>query len=300
MRKLKITINPFFIMEGLTFYLLRGFEIWFLLMFCSFLQEGGQAYFSKYYILSDEPMVNEKLCIHFTPLGIRVESNFFEFNDKIFLHFIGTFIGLLVAITFLAFEFKLGAITAFTMAILRILPILPFEGGKITINFLSKHLGTLRISTCLIKIGVGIGYGFIIFGVTIILYTLLLLITSNFFVVTSEILKVTNFFILIGALFSIIGGYLVYVNKKSLYPITKRLFQGLASKGSKPIKGIKVNGTETPIELSFYINPFEEIFFFPKNKNSKCKGVSQQKVIAGILDNQGADWLWDYRKKNKI
>lgn len=300
MRKLKITINPFFIMEGLTFYLLESFDIWCLLMFISFLQEGGQAYFSKYYILSDEPIVNEKLYIIFTPLGIRVESKIFEFNNNLLLHFIGSFIGVLSAIIFLAFEFKLGAITAFTMATLRILPILPFEGGKITINFLSKHIGTLRISTCLIKIGVGIGYGFVIFGITIILYTLLLLSTSQFFIMTNEIWKYTNFYILLGMLFSIIGGYLIYINKKYLYPITKILFQGLASKGIKPIKGVSVKGTETPIELSFYINPFEEIFFFPKNKSIKCKGVSQQKVIVGILDNQGADWLWDYSKKNKI
>lgn len=253
----KITINPLFIIQGIMCYMFGFFDIWCFFMVCSFVSEMGQALITR-----DNTFM--KLCVHFTPIGIKVEDILPTFHNKLYYHFVGSIIdGLIVVICF-GFEYYNCLSYAFILAFFRLFPLLPFEGGKLILNMAGRWFGTLKIATIFTKIGLGFGYGVCIFGF------------------------VASYMFVEGLLFLTIGGYLIYSNKNILYPITKKLYTGLASITEKPIKEIEVNGTETPMELSFYLNPHEETLFFAKGK----RGVSQQKVVVGILEKEDASWLW--------
>lgn len=262
MGNFKITINPLFLMEGIICFLLGFGDIWVFCVGCSLFIELGQAYFT----INSEIT---KFCIHFTPISIKVEDVLPVFSKKLYRHFIGTGISLLVSFLCLGLELYNYASCAFVLAFVRMFPLLPFEGGKLLLNALGNWFGTIKVATLLTKIGAGCGYGIFIFGV---------MITGSYEM---------------GWICFPIGAYLVYCNNKILYPITKKLYQGLAVTGEKPIKEVTVRGTETPVELSFYLNPYEEIFFYAKG----MRGVSQQKVIVGILEKEDASWLWTRKQK---
>lgn len=258
MSNLKVTVNPLFLIEGIICITLGVADLWLFMVMCSLCCEMVQA-------LCIRTIEMTRMCVHFTPIVVKVEDVLPVFVDKMYKHFIGTGVAVFIGIMCFGFELNVYSKCAFAVAFVRLIPLLPFEGGKLVLDLIGKCFGTIKVASILTKIGMGYGYGLILFA----------MFTS---------LSFGGYFIL----FLPIGGYIVYSNKKILYPITKKMYQGLIMNGEKPVKEIIVKGTETPTQLSLYLNPYEEIFFSAKGK----RAVSQQKVVVGVLENEGAEWLW--------
>lgn len=259
--KSKITINPLFLIQGIGCYIFNIFDLWLFSMFCSFVSEFGQTMLCR-----DQDF--DRFCIHFTPIAVKVEDVLPTFYPKLQYHLIGSAIAIFIAITMFAFDFNVYCKCSMFVALFRLLPILPLQGGKFMLDVLGRCFGTLKVAVILTKIGLGFGYGVCIFSVFIsFAFDFLILLLP-------------------------IGGYLIFANKKMLYPIIRRLYDGLAIHCEKPLKEVNVNGDESPQELSFYLTPFYETIFFAKDK----RGVSEQKVIVGLLEEKDASWLWKAKK----
>ncbi len=263
MGKKKVVLHPLFILEGIMAIVFDVKLIFVLWVCCSICCELGQAIFMMYRAeKKGEYIVYTKL--HFTPIGVRMDGRLPQFSKKAYDHLFGSLVGILLAVGWFAWEETGFSFVSFVVALLRLCPILPFEGGKIIMILGGLWKGTVHTAIVLTKIGVGCGYAFCMFGGAML------------------------FFSPIGLFILLWGVYLLNYNKKALYPLTKSIYEDLVVRGDKPFREIVVRGDESPFELSFYLNPHEEVIFSAKGK----LGVSQQKVIVGLLEEKDAAWLW--------
>ncbi|MFI3175746.1 MAG: hypothetical protein R3Y53_11240 [Bacillota bacterium] len=235
---------------------------------CNICCELGQAIFMMYRSEKNGYALNFTK-LHFTPIGVRMDGRLPQFSKKAYEHVFGTLIGFLLAVWWFAWEERGFAYVSLAVAVVRLLPILPFEGGKIIMILGGKLKGTVHVAIVLTKIGIGCGYAICIFGAVL------------------SVFSPIGFFILLW------GVYLLHYNQKALSPLTKTVYENLVISGDKPFREIVVRGDESPFELSFYLNPYEEIIFSAKGK----QGVSQQKVIVGLLEEKDAEWLWQSGKR---
>lgn len=261
--KKKMVFHSLFILQGIFSIIFDVKMIFVFWVCCNICCELGQAIFMIHRSeKKGDSMQFTKL--HFTPVGVRMDGRLPQFSKNAYEHLFGTLIGLFLAVGWFAWEETGFACVAFAVAMVRLLPILPFEGGKIIMIFGEKIKGTVHTAIFLTKIGMGCGYAVCIFG------------------------AILSAFSPIGLFILLWGGYLLSYNQKALSPLTKTIYENLAIRGDKPFREINVRGDESPFELSFYLNPHEEIIFSAKGK----QGVSQQKVIVGLLEEKDADWLW--------
>ena len=259
MIKTKVKFHPLFLLfASILFYFGMGALFWDML-FCWAIQEGGYAIFSRRKGLRVRYWL-------FTPLGIRAdfESANIAFDKRLRLHFIGSVLGILLSIILFGFEKKNVAVLSLLRAGLRLLPFLPLEGGRIWLEILGKWKGTLRAASWLTKAGYGVGYGLCVFGVLF------------------SIIEPCAFLILP------VGLYLIYVNRHEFLQIAKNLYTGMLNDTEKPLREVIVSGKETPFELALHMNPYEDIYFFRENQG----GVSQERVMLALFTEKDSQWVW--------
>ena len=268
MKGIKVNIHPLVIVEGILFFSMNQGKLFLFIMVCCFIQEAGQALILRRYGRKMNRIV-------FSPLGIRIEGNhmeIIEFSKKIKLHFMGTIVGIGSSIILFAFEEQFMAFLCIMLGVLRLIPILPLEGGRLYLEVAGRYWGTLKVASNMTRVGIGCGYGICIFGIGIgILFP-------------------------IGMLYLPIGLYLIYANKREFYAITRKLYTGLIIKGDKPLKEVIVEGKESPLELCGYLNPEQEIFFSVQGN----EGVSQQRVMIALLEKKDREWLWKVAGKKVV
>lgn len=255
----QIKIHPLFILLLATLFYFREAALFGDMLFCWGIQEGGYAFFCA----------RKGMCVRrwlFTPLGIRADFKeaALSFEEKIKLHFIGSVIGIVLSVVMFALEQKSFAMVSLLLAGVRLLPILPLEGGRVWLEILGKWKGTLRAAGWLTKAGCGVGYGLCFFG---IIFSILL--PGGF-------------------LFLPIGLYLIYANEHEFLQIAKNLYYGMLENTEKPLREVNVSGKETPLELAFYLNPYEDVFFFQKDES----GVSQERVMLALFMGKDSQWVW--------
>jgi Zn-dependent protease len=255
----QIKIHPLFLLLGVALFIFGKVTLFRDMLFCWVVQEGGYAFF----------------CIHkglnvrwwlFTPLGIRVDfmNTLISFEEKVILHFMGSGIGILLSIVLFALEQRNFAFLSFLLAVARLFPVLPLEGGRIWLEILGKWKGTLRAASWLTKVGCGVGYGLCIFGV------------------------VLSIIIPYAFLFLPFGLYIIYANKREFLQIAKNLYASMLESAEKPLREVVVSGNETPLELALYLNPYEDTFFFQKDES----GVSQERVMLALFLGKDKRWVW--------
>lgn len=259
MIKTKVKFHPLFLLlTTIFFYFGMGTLFWDML-FCWAIQEGGYVIFT----MRKGLRVRHWL---FTPLGIRADfvSANIAFEKRLRLHFIGSFIGILLSIILFGLEQKNVAVLSLLLAGLRLLPFLPLEGGRIWLEILGKWKGTLRVASWLTKAGYGVGYGLCVFGVIF------------------SIIEPWAFLSLP------VGLYLIYVNRHEFLQIAKNLYTGMLKDAEKPLREVIVSGKETPFELALHMNPYEDIYFFRENQG----GVSQERVMLALFTEKDSQWVW--------
>ena len=260
MKQTKIKIHPLFLLfTAILFYFRMGILFWDML-FCWAVQEGGYAFFC----MRKGFRIRHWL---FTPLGIRVDfmNSCIAFEEKLKLHFIGSCIGIFCSVVLFALEERTFAMVSIVLAGTRLLPLLPFEGGRIWLEILGKWKGTLRVASWLTKAGCGVGYGLCIFGMI--------------------------FFIILPCAFLIlpVGLYLVYANQHEFLQIARDLYAGMLIDTERPLREVNVSGKETPFELALHMNPYEDIYFYRGNNG----GVSQERVMLALFMEKDSHWVWE-------
>lgn len=267
----QIKIHPLFLLLGAALFVFGKATLFRDMLFSWMIQEGGYAFFCM------RKGLNVRWWL-FTPLGIRADlmNMNISFEEKVMLHFMGSGIGILLSVVLFALEQRSFAFLSFLLAGGRLFPLLPLEGGRIWLEILGKWKGTLRAAGWLTKVGCGVGYGICIFGV---IFSILL---PHAF------------------LFLPIGLYMVYANKHEFLQIARNLYFSMLEKAEKPLREVTVSGSETPLELALYLNPYEDTFFFQKNQS----GVSQERVMLALFWGKDTRWVWkvankkEYRAKN--
>lgn len=255
-----IKIHPLFLVfVGAMFYFK---EIGFFLniFFCCLIQEMGYAFIC----MKKGFKVRHLL---FTPLGVRAElkgTGDIAFEERASIHMVGSGLGILMSIVLFAFEKRGMALFCLILAVMRLVPVLPLEGGRIWLGILGKWKGTLRAAGWLTKIGCGIGYGLCVVGVIF-----MIVFPRAFFLVPT-------------------GLYLIYANKREFLHIAKKLYYGMLEEREKPCRGVVVSGKEEPLELAMHLNPYEETFFFRRAQG----GVSQDRVMLALLSGRDTKWIW--------
>ncbi|MDD4842771.1 MAG: hypothetical protein PHU31_00350 [Anaerotignum sp.] len=264
--KKQIKIHPLFLLLVASLFYFEKNALFWDMLFSWAIQEGGYAFFCA----RKGMRVRRWL---FTPLGIRADfmGTIPLFEEKVRSHFIGSVIGVLLSVVLFALEQKSFAMVSLFTAGVRLLPILPLEGGRAWLEILGKWKGTLRAASWLTKAGCGVGYGLCIFGV----------IFSILFPVAF--------------LFLPIGLYLIYANKHEFLQIARNLYFGMLENTEKPLREVIVSGKETPMELALYLNPYEEVFFFQTNDS----GVSQERVMLALFMGKDSQWVWKFTNQEE-
>lgn len=259
-KKNMFKIHPLFLLFGAVFFFLRISALLWDMLFCWTIQEVGYAFFCKRKGMSVRHWL-------FTPLGVRADfiNTSSSFEEKLRLHFIGSCIGILLSIALFALEQKSLALTSLLLAGMRLLPLLPMEGGRIWLEILGKWKGTLWAAGWLTKIGCGIGYGLCVFG-------------AVFSIILPQ-----------AFLFLPVGLYLIYANRHEFLQIARNLYFGMLKDAEKPLREVIVSGKESPLELALYLNPYEEIYFFRENES----GVSQERIMLALFTGKDKNWVWE-------
>lgn len=268
MKQSKLKVHPLFILLGVTFYFFKGGSLFWDMLFCWGVQEGGYAL----------------LCVKkgfkvqhwlLTPLGVRADFKntvFIPFEEKISTHFMGSIMGIFLSIILFALEQRDFAQLSLLLAAVRLFPFLPLEGGRIWLEILGKWKGTLRAASWITKAGCGVGYGLCILGV-----------------ICSVLFPWAFFFLPVGL-------YMIYVNKHEFLQIAKNLYFGMFDDTVKPLREVIVSGEETPLELALYLNPYEDIFFFRTSQS----GVSQERVMLALFTGKDCRWVWKLADEKEL
>ena len=255
----KLKIHPLFLVFGAMFYYFKTEGIFWDMLFCWVVQEGGYILFC-----CRKGMDVRRLLI--TPVGIRADfsERAITFDQKLKLHFVGSILGILFGVVLFALEKGEMALLSLLLAGIRLFPVLPMEGGKIWLALLGRWKGTLRAASWLTKVGAGVGYGLCAFAI------ILGVLFPHAFVLLP------------------VGLYLIYVNRHEFLQIAKNLYTGMLEEAEKPLREVPVSGKETPFELALHMNPYETIYFLRGNDG----GVSQERVMLAVFTEKDTRWLW--------
>jgi len=204
----------------------------------------------------------------FTPLGIRVdwiETTYITRKEQVCIFFAGTATGILLAAVLFMLEMRIEAGVCMAAAMLRLLPVLPLDGGWICLAIASHRYGILRTASCLTKMGRGAGYGCIVFGMA---YCVLFPLELGFLM---------------------IGKYILYVNRHVFGQITARFYhQLLNSSIRRGGREIIVTGRETPADLLELLNPFTRTLF----SEGYTEAITQERVLTAFFNGKDTSWLW--------
>ena len=264
MRTCKLQVHPFFIGLGIYFYCLGQGRLFLQICTLWLLQEGAKACCAKS-LWEGKQWVRR---LSFTPVGIRATIFFPEdasLKQQVCMFLSGSLMGLFLSILIFAWGSRELAGIALLLSSLRLLPFLPFDGGELLLVLLGKKYGTIRTAALLTRIGMGIGWGCVAFGMVFaVLY----------------LLQMTPIFM---------GLYLIQANRLELRHILKRfLVQMQSKKTQRPIQPVFVCGKESPLELLERTSPYTQAVFLRED----TLGVSESRVFQAFFGGKSVSWLW--------
>lgn len=261
--KSKIHIHPLFLLSGVYFLGISQGKLFLLATILCFLAEGAKIWFGVAKGLRLKGLT-------FTPIGVRGEMNGVEklsAKHQATLFLSGTGMSMVMAVVLFALEQKQVAMLSIILGCVRLLPLLPFDGGQLVFLLVSRVWGTIRMAGVLSKIGRGAGVGTVLFGVC--------------FAVLFPVHLMPIF----------VGLYLVHANKQEVYyKIKQFLFQVSLGDAKRPMREVFVCGKEAPLELIGRMNPYCETVFM--KIEDEGVGVSERRVFQAFLGQKDAEWMW--------